>query len=76
MIAQNAPRVLQKIHNPYLVVIGQMVLADGAEVGAIVSVRLSIRYAIHLFRCDIDFTLTHSLLLFLRITSLTNSLPR
>jgi hypothetical protein len=26
MIAQNAPRVLQKIHNLYLVVIGQMVL--------------------------------------------------
>jgi hypothetical protein len=25
-IAQNAPRVLQKIHNLYLVVIGQMVL--------------------------------------------------
>jgi hypothetical protein len=32
-IAQNAPRVLQKIHNLYLVVIGQMVFADGAEVG-------------------------------------------
>jgi hypothetical protein len=33
MIAQNAPRVLQKIHNLYLVVIGQMFFADGAEVG-------------------------------------------
>src|SRR5208283_154381 len=33
MIAQNAPRVLQKIHNLYLVVIGQMAFADGAEVG-------------------------------------------
>src|SRR5260370_12713218 len=33
MIAQNAPRVLQNIHNLYLVVIGQMVFADGAEVG-------------------------------------------
>jgi hypothetical protein len=29
MIAQNAARVLQKIHNLYLVVIGQMVFADG-----------------------------------------------
>ena len=33
IIAQNAPRVLQKIHNLYLVVIGQMVFADRAEVG-------------------------------------------
>src|SRR4029077_14583687 len=32
MIAQNAPRVRQKIHNLYLVVIGRMVFADGAEV--------------------------------------------
>src|SRR5712672_1745794 len=29
MIAQNAPWVLQKIHNLYLVVIGQMAFADG-----------------------------------------------
>ena len=32
-IAQNAPRILQKIHNLYLVLIGQMVFADRPEVG-------------------------------------------